>query len=306
MGGAMSALYTFLLIKKLGGEMALRIDDTNLSKSFTLSQESIKSSLKWMGITWEKRPEFNQSSRFDVYRQAAMILVNRGAAYPCFCSKERLEKLRSNNISNKRRLVYDNHCRKATNLSRMKSESFSIRLKNFPETVSFNDMVLGPKKFDSSEFGDIVLIKDDGSPTYNFACAWDDISESITHITRGSDHIINTPKQILIRNKFTSSSPSYAHFPLMSLSQHGRKMSKRDSSLSVDALKAQGISALGLAYYLVNVGHKIKNPKKFNMQELINKFDPRKIKNKVIYNHDNLIAMDRKVKEALNETRVRN
>lgn len=300
-GGAMSALYTFLMVKGMGGNMKMRIDDTDTFRSSSYHERKITDSLKWLGMTWDNDSVVRQSERLPMYKEAAESLILTGAAYPCFCDKTQLS-LNTERFGRKGTpFVYDGNCRNIPAhkaFERMFSEKYTIRLKNTGMELNFKDTILGKKSFKGDQFGDFIIMRDDGWPTYNFACVADDIMMDITHVTRGSDHIINTPKQLLIYDALGCTPPKFTHFPLVMDDKTNKKMSKRDgTSMSICEYRSIGVSPKAMAVHLVKMGLKIKNLDNYSMPNLIRKFDVSRIKKaQVFHSHDDLMSLDKSLK----------
>jgi glutamyl-tRNA synthetase len=196
-GVARTALFSYLWARKNNGKFILRIDDTDKERSKKEFEDEIKEGLKFLGVEWDI--EFRQSERLEVYKKIAFRLIEEGLAYKCYCSPEELEKYREEALKKKISPRYPKTCRYRKD-SHEQDKPFAIRLK-VPEDelyVEFEDLVMGKVKVDTSEIEDFVLLRSDGSPTYNLASVVDDAEYKITHIIRGADHISNTPKQILL------------------------------------------------------------------------------------------------------------
>src|SRR3990167_123594 len=246
LGGARTALFNWLYTKQQGGVFILRIEDTDVERSTDEFTQAIIQSMKWMGLDYDEGPFF-QSQRWDRYREVIEQLVETGNAYSCYCSKERLEALRAEQISKKQKPRYDGHCR---HLKKQESNlSFVIRFRN-PETgiVKFDDLIRGPISFDNSELDDLIIARTDGTPTYNLTVVVDDWDMKITQVIRGDDHINNTPRQINILNALGVSLPQYAHVPMI-LGPDGKRLSKRHGAVSVLQYREEGFLPEALINY---------------------------------------------------------
>ncbi len=256
-GGARTALFNWLFARHFEGILVLRIEDTDLERSTPEMVEGILQGLQWLGITWDEGPYY-QTQRVDLYRAAAAKLIDSGAAYYCFCSKEELEARRARAAQEKRPPRYEGTCRKIDSveaLLRKKSgEAAAVRFA-IPEggNTSFDDAVFGKVEFANSELEDFVLLRSDGSPTYHLSVVADDIDLRITHIIRGADHISNTPKQVLLYQALGSPLPIFAHVPLI-LGTDKTRLSKRHGATSVMAYREEGIVPEAFRNFLAVLG----------------------------------------------------
>jgi glutamyl-tRNA synthetase len=256
-GGARTALFNWLFARHFGGNMVLRIEDTDLERSTTEMVEGILLGLQWLGINWDEGPYY-QTARVELYRAAADRLIQSGAAYHCFCSKEELERARAKAAEEGRPPRYEGTCRQipADEALRRKkaSEPAAVRFA-VPESgsTSFDDPVFGKIEFANSELEDFVLLRSDGGPTYHLSVVADDIDLRITHIIRGADHISNTPKQVLLYQALGASLPVFAHVPLI-LGPDKTRLSKRHGATSVMAYRDGGIVPEAFRNFLALLG----------------------------------------------------
>ena len=210
-GGARTALFNWLFARHFGGTLILRIEDTDLERSTSEMVEGILQGMQWLGITWDEGPYY-QTQRTDLYRSAAARLIDSGAAYYCFCSKEELERRRTKASAEGRPPKYEGTCRKLNPAEALRrkaaGEAAAVRFA-IPEAgnTSFEDAVFGKIEFANSELEDFVLLRSDGSPTYHLSVVADDVDLKITHIIRGADHISNTPKQVLLYQALAATMP---------------------------------------------------------------------------------------------------
>lgn len=269
-GGARTALYCWLYARKMHGAFVLRIEDTDTLRSTQESVEAILESMHWLNMNYDEGP-FYQTKRFDRYREVANQLIKENKAYRCDCSKERLEMLRNDQLANKEKPRYDGHCR---NRQLMGDEgSYVIRFRNPDEgVVQFNDLIRGVLEFNNSELDDLVLVRSDGVPTYNFTVVVDDSDMKITHVIRGDDHINNTPRQINILNAMGATPPLYAHVPMILGSDH-KRLSKRHGAVSVMQFREDGFLPEALLNYLARLGWSYGDQEIFSIAELISLFD---------------------------------
>jgi glutamyl-tRNA synthetase len=268
-GGARTALYCWLFARKTQGTFILRIEDTDLERSTPESVEAILEGMQWLGLGYDEGP-FYQTKRFDRYAAVIEEMLKAGTAYRCYCSKERLEKLREDQMANKQKPRYDGLCR---NLTEPQSGSYVVRFKN-PESgdVAFDDLVRGRVTFANQELDDLIIARTDGSPTYNFTVVVDDADMNITHVIRGDDHINNTPRQINILRAIGATPPHYAHVPMI-LGGDGKRLSKRHGAVSVMQYREDGYLPEALLNYLARLGWSHGDQEIFSVQELINLFD---------------------------------
>lgn len=268
-GGARTALFNWLFTKQRQGTFILRIEDTDVERSIQDSVDTILESLRWLQIDWEEGPYF-QSKRMERYREAIQYLMEKGQAYPCYCSKERLIKLRNTQLKNKQKPHYDGFCR---NKPCDTSYPFVVRFSNPTEgTVVFTDMIRGTISVANSELGDFIIARTDGTPIYNFTVVIDDWDMKITHVIRGDDHINNTPRQINILKALGADLPQYAHVPMI-LGFDGKRLSKRHGAVSVLQYQDDGYLPDALVNYLVRLSWAHGDQEIFSREEMINLFN---------------------------------
>ncbi|WP_392536901.1 glutamate--tRNA ligase [Legionella sp. 227] len=269
-GGVRTALFSWLYAKRHQGQFILRIEDTDQERSTKESVQAILDGMSWLGMDYDEGP-FYQTERYDRYNQVAQQFLNEGKAYRCECSKERLEALRTAQLAAKEKPRYDGHCRDK-NLP-LSDKPYVIRFKN-PEqgTVSFHDEVYGEIHVANSELDDLILVRSDGHPTYNFAVVIDDIDMKITHVIRGDDHINNTPRQINLFQALNASIPVFAHLPMI-LGEDGKRLSKRHGAVSVLQFKELGVLPHALLNYLVRLGWSYGDQEIFSINEMIECFE---------------------------------
>jgi glutamyl-tRNA synthetase len=275
LGSIRTALYSWLYSRNKGGEFILRIEDTDQERSTKEATQLIFDSMQWLGLDYDAGP-FYQTERLDYYRQVAEKLIRDGFAYRCYCSKERLNKLREQQLARKEKPRYDGYCRDKK-LPLDEKQSYIIRFKNERDgTVNIEDQVLGHLSFQNSELDDLIIVRSDGLPTYNFCVVVDDLDMKITHVIRGADHINNTPRQINIFQALGAEPPSYAHVPLI-LGKDGKLLSKRHGAVSVLQYRDDGFLPEALLNYLVRLGWSHGNQEIFSRVDMIELFDIRGI-----------------------------
>ena len=295
-GGARTALYNWLYARHTGGTFVLRIEDTDEARSTEESMNAILSGLRWLGLDWDEGPgaagradpvgEFGpyyQMQRVEVYRDHLNRLLAAGKAYPCFCSKEDLEKMRTTAMVMKRPPKYDERCRRLSAAEREErlrgNPPHVFRFARPPEgSVEFNDVVKGDLRFESALLDDFILVKSSGIPTFMFAGAVDDYLMKITHVIRGDDHLSNTPRQIQLYDAFGwSEKPVYAHISMIH-GPDGTRLSKRHGATSVEEFRRTGFLPEVMLNYLALLGwstadsQQLFDPKD-GFRELVDKFE---------------------------------
>ena len=263
-GTARTALFNFLFAKKTGGKFVLRIEDTDAERSSNEYIKNIYDSLKALGLNWDEGPDvggpfapYSQSERFDIYPKYAETLLEKGAAYECFCTPEELdaEKLKSQEM--KIAPMYSGRCKNLTEAEkeerRKEGRKPAIRFAVEAKELIFHDLVKGDLKFDTGLTGDFVIMKSNGSPTYNFAVVVDDMLMEISHIIRGEDHISNTPKQILIYEALGAKVPEFGHLGMI-LAPDRSKLSKRHGATGVSEFVEKGYLIDALVNFVALLG----------------------------------------------------
>lgn len=268
-GGARTALFSWLYARSLSGECVLRIEDTDRARSTQASVDAIFAGLSWLGLDFDG-PTYYQTQRFDRYRAVIDQLLLSGHAYRCTCSVERLEQLRAEQMAAKRKPRYDGRCRDLN--AAADAQPFVVRFRNpLAGQVQFDDLVRGSIVTDNCELDDLVIARTDGTPTYNLTVVVDDWDMGITHVIRGDDHINNTPRQLNILNALGAKLPQYAHLPMI-LGGDGQRLSKRHGAVSVMAYEQLGILPEAMINYLAKLGWSKGDQELFSMDELIAEF----------------------------------
>lgn len=265
-GGARTAIYNWALARGTGGTFILRIDDTDAERSTTENTAQILRSLEWLGLDWDEGPEvggsfgpYFQTQRSNNYRAALERMKANGSAYPCFCSSEELEAKREAARTGEGNAGYDRTCRRLptdTVAARIAAGEPHVWRLVVPEDrgdIVVDDAVRGETVFPSSAMDDFVLVRSDGTPTYNFATVVDDADMEITHVIRGDDHLSNTPRQILVFEALGHAVPRFAHLSMI-WGADGKKLSKRHGATSVEAFHEEGILPEALLNYLALLG----------------------------------------------------
>ena len=284
-GTAYIALFNYAFAKKSGGKFILRIEDTDRTRSTLESEAAILRALKWTGLAWDEGPDiggphgpYRQSERSEIYKEHAQLLLDRGAAYRCFCTPERLTDLRKRQIAEKGALGYDGLCRgvlKDESAQRAAAgETFVIRLA-MPRSgeTSFKDRLRGVISFQNAGVDDQVLLKSDGFPTYHLANVVDDHLMEITHVIRAEEWISSTPKHVVLYQAFGWKAPEFAHMPLLR-NKDKSKISKRKNPVSLDYYRDAGILPEALRNFLGLMGWSIGGDReKFTLDEMVEAFD---------------------------------
>lgn len=268
-GGARTALFNWLWARKNAGQFVLRIEDTDEARSTKESVDAILESMKWLGIDWDDGPYF-QTQRYDIYNEYIDRLVEQGHAYYCDCTPEEVNAMREEAKAKGLKPMYNGKCR---NLGLKKADNTVVRLKTPNTGVTIvNDIVKGSTAFQNVEIDDFIIQRSSGVAMYNLAVVVDDITMGINTIIRGDDHLVNTPKQILIYQALGAPLPVFGHVPMV-LGSDKARLSKRHGAMSVGEYKKMGFLADALINYLVRLGWSHGNQEFFERQELIEKFD---------------------------------
>jgi glutamyl-tRNA synthetase len=273
-GGARTALYSYLVARQQQGQFILRIEDTDLERSTPSAIQAILEGMNWLGLEYDEGP-FYQTKRFPEYLAAAQRLVREGKAYYCDCAKDRLEALRNAQQANGEKPRYDRHCMNRHDIDI--DAPHVIRFKN-PEDgyVSWNDLVKGEIRIANTELDDLIIVRSDGAPTYNFTVVVDDYEMGITHVVRGDDHVNNTPRQINILKALGAQLPQYAHLPMI-LGEDGKKLSKRHGAVSVMQYHEEGYLPQALLNYLFRLGFSHGDQEIFTQEEMRSCFQLEKV-----------------------------
>lgn len=270
-GGVRTALFSWLYARQNNGEFVLRIEDTDRERSTETSVNAILDGMKWLGLQYDLGP-FYQTQRFDHYYDAIDQLLATGQAYYCYCSKERLEKLRTQQMARKEKPRYDGHCRNIDTILNTGVKPV-IRFKNPQEgEVIIRDLIKGDVIVQNKELDDLIIARSDGTPTYNLTVVVDDWEMNITHVIRGDDHLNNTPRQINILQALGAKVPQYAHVPMI-LGSDGQRLSKRHGAVNVMNYRDEGYLPQALLNYLVRLGWSHGDQEIFSIQEMIELFD---------------------------------
>ncbi|MEK7271847.1 MAG: glutamate--tRNA ligase, partial [Nitrospirota bacterium] len=299
-GGARTALFNYLYARHNNGVFILRIEDTDRTRSTEEYIEAIIEGMKWLGFEWDEGP-FRQMDRFDIYRSYADMLVKEGEAYYCYCSPEELEARRKEAMAEGKSPKYDGRCRDiekiqdSSRISRDKiqGKNAAIRFKMPQEGQTVvDDLIRGKIVFENNQLDDLIIMRSDGAPTYNFTVVVDDVDMKITHVIRGDDHLNNTPKQLHIYKALGYDIPLFAHLPMI-LGSDKTRLSKRHGATSVMAYKDMGYLPDALVNYLVRLGWSYGDQEIFSREELIKYFSFENVgKAAAVFNPEKLLWLN--------------
>ena len=288
-GGARTALFSWLYARRHGGTFVLRIEDTDLERSTAESVNAILEGMTWLGLEYDEGPLY-QTERFDRYQEVIDQLLSEGKAYRCDCPKERLDVLRAKQMERKEKPKYDGHCRgRNVDPSTPHVIRFSTPIEG---TVGFDDLIRGRVTWENSELDDLVIRKSDGAPTYNLAVVVDDLDMRISHVIRGEDHVSNTPRQVHIFRALGANVPVFAHVPMI-LGDDGARLSKRHGAVSVMQYREEGFLPEALLNYLVRLGWSHGDQEIFSIDEMVTLFDLEGVnKSASTFNTDKLLWLN--------------
>jgi glutamyl-tRNA synthetase len=286
-GGVRTALFNWLFARQHNGVFVLRIEDTDQSRSTDESIRAIIEGLQWVGIDWDEGP-FRQTERMDLYRDYAMMLLEKSQAYWCICKAEELEARRKDAEAKGLSPKYDGRCRDRGLTNPVGDAALRFKALQEGETV-VNDLIKGKIVFDNNVQDDLIILRSNGYPTYNFSVVIDDALMHITHVIRGDDHLTNTPRQIPIFEALGFPVPQFGHLPMI-LGPDKTRLSKRHGATSIMAYKAMGYLPDAMVNYLVRLGWSHGDQEIFSRQELIEKFSWKNVQTSAaVFNPDKLL-----------------
>lgn len=269
-GGARTALYCYLEARRRGGQFILRVEDTDQERSTQAAIDAILQAMDWLGLEYDEGPIY-QTARLDRYREVAEQLVAAGKAYYAYETREELDAMREAAMAANLKPRYDGRAREL-NLPRRDDPNRVIRLKNpLTGSVVFHDKIKGRIEWSNEELDDLVLIRSDGYPTYNFAVVIDDLDMGITDVIRGDDHVNNTPRQVNIYEALGAPVPAFSHMPMI-LDPEGAKLSKRHGAANVMQYREDGYLPHALVNYLVRLGWSHGDQEIFTKPEMVSLF----------------------------------
>jgi glutamyl-tRNA synthetase len=275
-GGARTALFSWAYARRHGGRFVLRIEDTDLERSTEQSVQAILDGMRWLGLDWDEGP-IRQMDRLSRYREVADELVRIGRAYPCYCSRQELDEMREEQRARGEKPRYDGRWRpenaRHAGLVPPAGVQPVLRFRNPDDgEVVFHDEIKGDIRFANAELDDLVILRADGVPTYNFGVVVDDLDMSISHVIRGDDHVNNTPRQVNIIQALGGTMPRFAHVPMI-LGADGERLSKRHGAVSVMQYAEDGYLPEAIVNYLARLGWSHGDAEIFSVPQLVEWFD---------------------------------
>jgi len=303
-GGARTALFNWLFARSEGGKFILRIEDTDFARSTEESLSAILKSMLWLGLDWDEGPgkeevsgPYFQSKRTELYLGFVSKLIRSGHAYKCFCSAEELKERKAALLARKQASHYDGRCSELSEeeiASReSRGEPYAFRFRVRAGSTAWNDAVKDAIEFANTELDDFVILRSDGTPTYNFAATVDDISMRITHVIRGDEHISNTPRQVLLYEALGETQPVFAHIPMI-LGPDGAKLSKRHGAVALSHYERQGFLPEAMVNFLALLGWSYDGKQEiFSKKELVERFSLKKVSsNPSVFDHEKLLWLN--------------
>jgi len=289
-GGVRTALFNWLFARHNNGVFVLRIEDTDQTRSTDESIQAIIEGMKWLGLDWDEGP-YRQTERMHIYKEHIEKLLQEDKAYHCYCTPEELEERRKQAFAEKRIPKYDGRCRELKNPVPGKQPVVRFKMPLQGETV-VDDHVKGRIVFENTQLDDLIIMRSDGWPTYNFCVVVDDATMNITHVIRGDDHLNNTPRQMQLYNAFGYKTPEFAHLPMI-LGHDKTRLSKRHGATAVTAYRDMGYLPEALLNYLARLGWSFKDQEVFSREELIEKFTLEHVgKSAAVFNPEKLLWLN--------------
>jgi len=271
LGGARTALFNWAYSRRHGGKFILRIEDTDLERSTQESEQAIFDAMNWLGLDWDEGPFF-QMKRLGRYKEVAEEMLKKGLAYWAYETKEELEAMREGQQARGEKPRYDRRWRDSKDAPPA-GRTPVLRFKNpLSGDVTWNDLVKGPITVSNDELDDLVLLRTDGVPTYNFGVVVDDIDMDMTHVIRGDDHVNNTPRQINLYRALGAELPHFGHMPMI-LGSDGQRLSKRHGAVNVMQYKEDGFLPDAMVNYLARLGWSHGDDEVFSREQLVEWFD---------------------------------
>lgn len=304
-GNIRTALFAWLFARHNGGSFIIRIEDTDVTRKVEGAVESILKSLRWLGLDWDEGPgvggkygPYFQSQRLDKYHEIAQQLITQGDAYYCYCSSQRLEEMRAEQVRSKQPPGYDRHCRELSREERAKKEAEGItpvvRFKTPLEgQTRFSDLIWGDMAFENSTLDDFVMLKSDGYPTYHLANIVDDHFMEISHVIRAEEWLSSTPRHVLMYRALGFEPPNFAHLPML-LGADRSKLSKRHGAVSITEYYEQGYLPEAMVNFLALLGWSLDDKTEIlSRQELIDSFSLERVsRTAAVFNQDKLNWMN--------------
>jgi glutamyl-tRNA synthetase len=304
-GNARTALFNFLFARQSGGTFILRLEDTDRERSTPEAERGILEDLRWLGLEWDEGPErpgkfgpYRQSERLETYRRYAMDLLEKGNAYRCYCTDEELEEKRQRSLAKGIPPMYDGRCRclkpEEEQTFLRSGRAASVRFRVNARSVEFQDLVKGAMSFDGRKMGDFVILRSDGTASYNFAVVIDDARMEVSHVIRGEDHLANTARQVLLYQVLGFALPQFAHLAMI-LGPDRTPLSKRHGATAVAHFREAGYLPEGLVNYLALLGWSSEDGQEiFSLEELIKKFSLKRLsRSPAVFDPEKLKWMNR-------------
>ncbi len=305
-GGARTALFSWAFARNQGGKFVLRVEDTDRERSTEASTRAILDAMAWLGLDYDEGPIF-QMQRLARYREMAERLISQGHAYYCYASREELDALREEQRARGLKPRYDGRWRPENSKGKAPPPGVDpvVRLRNpLDGDVTFMDLVKGPITVSNAELDDLVLMRGDGVPTYNFGVVVDDLDMGITHVIRGDDHVNNTPRQVNIFRALAAPLPQFAHVPMI-LGADGERLSKRHGAVSVMQYRDDGYLPEALLNYLARLGWAHGDDEIFSRQQLVEWFDLRAIsRSPAKFNPEKLLWLNQQYLKAADDRKL--
>jgi glutamyl-tRNA synthetase len=290
LGGARTALFNYLFARHNKGTFILRIEDTDRTRSTEEYIEAIIEGMKWLGLDWDEGP-YRQMDRFSIYKDYADKLLREGKAYYCYCLPEELEKRRQEALAQGKTPKYDGRCKLLKEPFTDRIPAIRFMMPQEGETV-VNDLIRGMVVFENAQLDDLIIMRSDGTPTYNFTVVVDDVDMGITHVIRGDDHLNNTPKQLHIYKAFGYGIPAFAHLPMI-LGHDKARLSKRHGATSVTSYKDMGYLSDAFVNYLARLGWAHGDQEIFTRDELVEYFSLEDVgKSAAVFNPEKLLWLN--------------
>ena len=290
LGGARTALFNYLFARHNKGTFILRIEDTDRTRSTEEYIEAIIEGMKWLDLDWDEGP-YRQVDRFNIYKDYADKLLREGKAYYCYCSPEELEKRRQEALAQGKTPKYDGRCKLLKEPITDRVPAIRFMMPQEGETV-VNDLIRGMVVFENAQLDDLIIMRSDGTPTYNFTVVVDDVDMGITHVIRGDDHLNNTPKQLHIYKAFGYGIPAFAHLPMI-LGHDKARLSKRHGATSVTSYKDMGYLSDAFVNYIVRLGWAHGDHEIFTRDELMEFFSLEDVgKSAAVFNPEKLLWLN--------------
>jgi glutamyl-tRNA synthetase len=289
-GGVRTALFNWLYARQQHGTFILRIEDTDQSRSTEESIQAIIEGMKWVGLDWDEGP-FRQTERTELYRHHAMILLERNLAYWCVCKPEELDARRKEAEAKGLSPRYDGRCRNLGLATPTGEAALRFKAPQQGQTI-INDLIKGKVVFDNTVLDDLIILRSNGVPTYNFSVVIDDALMNITHVVRGDDHLTNTPRQVPMFEALGFPVPQFGHLPMI-LGSDKARLSKRHGATSITAYRDMGYLPDAMVNYLVRLGWSHGDQEIFTRQELIDKFSWKNVQSSAaVFNAEKLLWLN--------------